>query len=97
WHGPEDEDDAALAAMGIAALTLDDERRGEAVDAVVGALEHVEGPSAADNRLRIATIRALGRLGAPRAVEVLSRTALRRDPAQSFLINRLAIEQLGRI
>jgi HEAT repeat protein len=70
------------------------DKRGDVVDAIGKALLRIDGARGADNRMRKAFIEVLGKLKDKRAVEALTKVALKRDASQSFLFNILAMQQL---
>ena len=69
----------------------------ETVKKLAAALDNVTGKRPVDNRMRIEFLRALGELNDPAAAEVLTKVMLRQSEEQNFLINNLAVEQIGRL
>jgi len=86
---------AISAARAIASLTVPEQERAELIDALSAALRRISGSRGIDNRRRIAFVRALGSLRDRSATPALIEVALAERDDQSFLINRLAVEQLG--
>jgi hypothetical protein len=79
-----------------AELAEADPSRKEAIaDAMGRALVTIDGTAGIDNRLRVALIRALGGSGANAARGPLTTIVRRQRDDQSFLFNRLALEQLA--
>lgn len=97
WRAEVNEEHATTAAETLQHLAIPADKVGEVVTALADALERVTGARGADNRMRIAFINALGKLGDKRATPVLSKVALAQGEEQNFLFNRMAAEQLGRL
>jgi len=91
------EEHAVTAAHALAEIRLPDEVADVAVSALSRRLLAVEDARPVDNRLRVSILRALGFIGRPSAVPAIAQVAIRIDERQSFLINRLAMEQLAEI
>jgi HEAT repeat protein len=94
WKAEVSEDHAVTAALTITELQMPDDQKGPAVEAIGKALMRVDGARGADNRMRKSFIEVLGKLKDKRAVEALTKVALKRDASQSFLFNILALQQL---
>lgn len=94
WKAEVSEDHAVTAALTITELEIPDDQKGPAVEAIGKALMRVDGARGADNRMRKSFIEVLGKLNDKRAVEALTKVALKRDASQSFLFNILALQQL---
>ncbi len=97
WRTEVNEEHAVLAARTFAAITIPPDRRPEVAKKIAEALDRVTGKRPVDNRMRIEFLRALGEVNDPAASEVLTKVALRQSEEQNFLINNLAVEQLGRL
>jgi HEAT repeat protein len=94
WKAEVSEDHAVTAALTMIEIDIPADKRGEVVDALGKALLRIDGARGADNRMRKAFIEVLGKLKDKRAVEPLTKVALKRDASQHFLINILAAQQL---
>jgi HEAT repeat protein len=94
WKAEVSEDHAVTAALTMIEIDIPAGQRGEVVDALGKALLRIDGARGADNRMRKAFIEVLGKLKDKRAVEPLTKIALKRDASQHFLINILAAQQL---
>jgi HEAT repeat protein len=94
WKAEVSEDHAVTAALTMSEIEIPADKRGEVVDALGKALLRIDGARGADNRMRKAFIEVLGKLKDKRAVEPLTKIALKRDASQHFLINILAAQQL---
>lgn len=94
WTAEVSEDHAVTAALTLTEIKIPDDKRGEVVDGVGKALLRVDGARGADNRMRKSFIEVLGKLKDKRAVEPLTKVALKRDTSQNFLFNILALQQL---
>jgi HEAT repeat protein len=94
WKAEVSEDHAVTAALTITELQIPEDQKGAAVEAIGKALLRVDGARGADNRMRKSFIEVLGKLKDKRAVEALTKVALKRDASQSFLFNILALQQL---
>ena len=97
WRTEVNEEHAITAARALAVITLTPAQKTEAAQKVAAALDRVSGKRPVDNRMRIEFLRTLGELNDPSAVAVLTKVALRQSEEQNFLINNLAVEQLGRL
>ncbi len=97
WRTEVNEEHAVLAARTLAEIEVPADKRAEAATKVAAALDRVSGKRPVDNRMRIEFLRTLGRLNDPAGAEVLTKVALRQSEEQNFLINNLAVEQLGRL
>lgn len=85
------------AARLLSRMQVPERHVGRVVDGLMPAFRRIEENRGIDNRLRIETIRALGNTRSSRAVPPLLAIAAVRDPQQSFLINRLAIQAVTEI
>jgi HEAT repeat protein len=94
WKAEVSEDHAVTAALTMIEIDIPADKRGEVVDALGKALLRVDGARGADNRMRKAFIEVLGKLKDKRAIEPLTKVALKRDASQNFLFNILALQQL---
>jgi HEAT repeat protein len=97
WRTEVNEEHAVMAARTIAVLNVPADKRTEVTKKLAEALDRVTGKRPVDNRMRIEFLRALGELNDKAASEVLTKVALRQSEEQSFLINNLAVEQIGRL
>jgi HEAT repeat protein len=97
WRTEVNEEHAVLAARTIAVLDVPADKRTEVTKKLAEALDRVTGKRPVDNRMRIEYLRALGELNDKAASEVLTKVSLRQSEEQNFLINNLAVEQLGRL
>jgi HEAT repeat protein len=94
WKPEVSEDHAVAAALTITEIEIPEDKKGPAVEAIGKALVRVDGARGADNRMRKSFIEVLGKLKDKRAVESLTKVALKREASQSFLFNILALQQL---
>lgn len=92
-----DEEHVIRAAQTLRVMEVPEQERAGVVDAVGQGLLDVSGGSPVDNRMRVELVRVLGDLGDRRATPILAEVATRQSEDQSFLINRLATEQLSRL
>jgi hypothetical protein len=97
WRTEVNEEHAITAARALAVTKLSTKDRPEAVRKLAVALDRVSGRRPVDNRMRVEFLRTLGELNDPAASEVLMKVALRQSEEQNFLINNLAVEQLGKL
>ncbi|MGE0787077.1 MAG: HEAT repeat domain-containing protein [Sandaracinaceae bacterium] len=97
WRAEVSETHAITAAQAIERMTLPDDQVEPAITAISSALERVQGSRGVDNRMRIHFIRTLGHLGDRRATPILTSVAMRIHEDQSFLINIMAAEELGKL
>lgn len=97
WRAEVTEEHAITAAQAIEDLDIPDAQKGEVITALSTALDRVQGSRGADNRMRIHFIRALGSMRDNRATPILTKIATRLAEDQSFLINRLAGEEVGKL
>ena len=97
WRSEVNEEHAITAARTLAVIELPPGSKTETVKKLADALDNVTGKRPVDNRMRIEFLRALGELNDPGASEVLTKVMLRQSEEQNFLINNLAVEQLGRL
>lgn len=97
WRSEVNEEHAITAARTLSVIELPPGTRTEAAQKLAAALDNVTGKRPVDNRMRVEFLRALGELNDPVASEVLTKVALRQSEEQNFLINNLAVEQLGRL
>jgi HEAT repeat protein len=81
----------------LAKIELPAGSKTETVKKLAAALDNVTGKRPVDNRMRIEFLRALGELNDPAGSEVLTKVMLRQSEEQNFLINNLAVEQVGRL
>ncbi|HEX4352295.1 MAG TPA: hypothetical protein VHZ95_05260, partial [Polyangiales bacterium] len=94
WKAEVSEDHAVTAALTMTEIDIPAAQRGAVIDALGKALLRIDGARGADNRMRKAFIEVLGKLKDKRAVEPLTKIALKRDASQNFLFNILALQQL---
>lgn len=97
WRAEVSEQHAIIAAQTIERMELAEDQKGPAIEALSEALDRVQGSRGVDNRMRIHFIRALGELNDRRATPILTKVATRLSEDQNFLINRMAVEELGGI
>lgn len=97
WRTEINEEHAITAARTLAVIQIPPGQKTQVVTKLAGALDRVTGKRPVDNRMRIEFLRALGELNDPAASEVLTKVALRQSEEQNFLINNLAVEQLGKL
>ncbi len=97
WRTEVNEEHAITAARTLAVIAIPSGQKGAVVGKLAGALDRVSGKRPVDNRMRIEFLRTLGELNDPASAEVLTKVALRQSEEQNFLINNLAVEQLGRL
>ncbi|MET0343252.1 MAG: HEAT repeat domain-containing protein [Polyangiales bacterium] len=97
WRTEVNEEHAITAARTLAVIPLRAEQKKEAVNKLAQALDRVSGKRPVDNRMRVEFLRALGELNQPEGAPVLTKVALRQSEEQNFLINNLAVEQLGKL
>jgi HEAT repeat protein len=97
WRTEVNEEHAISAARTLSVIALTPTQKTEAAKKLATALDRVSGKRPVDNRMRIEFLRTLGELNDPAAAEVLTKVALRQSEEQNFLINNLAVEQLGRL
>lgn len=97
WRTEVSEEHAITAAQTIQTLDVPAADVGNTIDALSKSLEKITDDRAADNKMRIAMIQALGSMKDKRATPVLDRLATKQDEKQNFLINRLAAQQLGEL
>jgi hypothetical protein len=97
WRTEVNEEHAILAARTLAVIPIPQAQKTQVVAKLAQALDRVSGKRPVDNRMRVEFLRALGELNDPAAAEVLTKVALRQSEEQNFLINNLAVEQLGRL
>ncbi len=95
WRAEVSEEHAITAARAIESLEIPDDKKAEAITALSGALDRVQGSRGVDNRMRIYFIRALGSLHDRGATSELTKIATRLTEDQNFLINRMAAEEIG--
>lgn len=95
WRTEVNEEHAISAARTLGIIELPAGQRTEVAKKLAGALDRVSGKRPVDNRMRVEFLRTLGVLNDPAASEVLTKVALRQSEEQNFLINNLAVEQLG--
>lgn len=93
WRTEVNEDHAISSARTLRVLEIDN--KGEVAKKLAASLERVTGKRPVDNRMRIEFLRTLGAIGDKAATPVLEKVALRQSEEQNFLINNLAVEQLG--
>lgn len=97
WRTEINEEHAITAARTLAETDIPADKKTEVVKKLADALDRVSGKRPVDNRMRVEFLRAIGELNDPAASEVLTKVALRQSEEQNFLINNLAVEQLGRL
>lgn len=97
WRTEVNEEHAILAARTLAVIPIPQGQKTQVVAKLSQALDRVSGKRPVDNRMRVEFLRTLGELNDPAAAEVLTKVALRQSEEQNFLINNLAVEQLGRL
>jgi hypothetical protein len=89
------EDHAIRAARALREIEVPHARKGAIIASLAETFERIRDARGVDNRMRIEIVHTLGRLDDHRATPILSRIATTRTETQHFLINRLALEQLG--
>ena len=97
WRTEVSEQHAIRAAQTLQSIEVPSENKPEVIQALGHALDRITGARPIDNKMRIAMIRALGSMNDPSATPILSRIATKQDENQDFLINRLAVQQLGEL
>lgn len=97
WRTEVNEEHAITAARTLAVIDIPADKKEEVVKKLATALDRVSGKRPVDNRMRVEFLRALGELNHPAGAEVLTKVALRQSEEQNFLINNLAVEQLGKL
>jgi HEAT repeat protein len=97
WRTEVNEEHAITAARTLAVIAIPAGQKAAVVTKLAGALDRVSGKRPVDNRMRVEFLRTLGELNDPAAAEVLTKIALRQSEEQNFLINNLAVEQLGKL
>jgi HEAT repeat protein len=97
WRTEVNEEHAIAAARTLSVIEIPADKRSEVAKKLASALDRVTGKRPVDNRMRVEFLRTLGELNDPAASEVLTKVALRQSEEQNFLINNLAVEQLGRL
>ncbi|MCB9591810.1 MAG: HEAT repeat domain-containing protein [Sandaracinaceae bacterium] len=97
WRTEVTENHAITAAQAVERMELNDAQQAQAITALSEALDRVQGNRGVDNRMRIHFIRALGSLNNHAATPILTKVATRIHEDQSFLINRMAGEEVGRL
>jgi HEAT repeat protein len=97
WRTEVNEEHAITAARTLAVVDVPSGERAAVVKKLAEALDRVSGKRPVDNRMRVEFLRTLGELNDPAGAEVLTKVALRQSEEQNFLINILAVEQLGKL
>jgi len=97
WRTEVNEEHAITAARTLAVIDVPAAEKTAVVKKLAEALDRVSGKRPVDNRMRVEFLRTLGELNDPAGAEVLTKVALRQSEEQNFLINILAVEQLGRL
>ena len=97
WRAELTENHAITAAQTIERMQLDPAQKAQVITALSEALDRVQGNRGTDNRMRIQFIRALGALEDRAATPILTKVMTRIHEDQSFLINRMAGEEVGRL
>jgi hypothetical protein len=97
WRAEVNEEHAIRAAQTLRNMEIPESDKEGAIAGITDALERVNGARPIDNRMRIEFINALGAIGDRRATPALVRVATAQVEEQNFLINRLAVQQLGRL
>ena len=97
WRTEVNEEHAIRAARTLALIEIAPGQKTEVVKKLADALDRVSGKRPVDNRMRVEFLRALGELNDPAGAGVLTKVALRQSEEQNFLINNLAVEQLGKL
>ncbi|HEX6242730.1 MAG TPA: hypothetical protein VFZ61_17575, partial [Polyangiales bacterium] len=97
WRTEVNEEHAITAARTLAVIAIPSGQKSAVVSKLANALDRVSGKRPVDNRMRVEFLRTLGELNDPGASEVLTKVALRQSEEQNFLINNLAVEQLGKL
>jgi len=95
WRTEVNEEHAISAARTLSVIVIPPGQKTEVTKKLASALDRVSGKRPVDNRMRVEFLRTLGVLNDPAASEVLTKVALRQSEEQNFLINNLAVEQLG--
>ncbi|MFM2421265.1 MAG: hypothetical protein RL385_5988, partial [Pseudomonadota bacterium] len=97
WRTEVNEEHAIVAARTLAVIDVPAADKPVAAKKLAEALDRVSGKRPVDNRMRIEFLRSMGELNDPAGAEVLTKVALRQSEEQNFLINVLAVEQLGKL
>lgn len=97
WRTEINEEHAITAARTLAVIDIPPDKKKEVAAKLATALDRVSGKRPVDNRMRVEFLRTLGVLNDPASAEVLTKVALRQSEEQNFLINNLAVEQLGKL
>ena len=97
WRTGVSEDHAIRASKTIEVIDVPDADKGGVIDALDKALSRVTDKRREDDKMRISMIQALGSLQDKRATPILTRIATTQNENQNFLINRLAVQQVGEL
>ena len=97
WRTEVSEKHAICAAKTIEVIDVPDADKGKIIDALDKALAKISGNRPDDNKMRTGMIQALGSMHDKRATPILTRIATTQDETQNFLINRLAVQQVGEL
>jgi hypothetical protein len=97
WKPEVTEEHAIRAAQILEHIPLDTAQKGRVIDAATQAIDRVQGTSSVHNRLQIELLQLLGSLQDTRATPILTKVATKKAQGSLFLINRYALEQLGRL
>lgn len=97
WRRGVSEEQAILAAQTLQFMDIPEGEKPGVVTALADAYRKATTAGNVELRVRVQTIRALGAIGHPSALEVLVEAATKQDEAQDFRINILAAQQLGKL
>jgi hypothetical protein len=97
WRREVSEEHAIRAAQTAEFLELPEDKKNELAQALGRALERVTDNRPIDNRMRVEMLQALGALRSRGASTVLQRIVLNQSESQNFLINQLAVQELGKL
>ena len=97
WRREVSEDHAIRAAQTLQVIEVPPAQRPSVIQSLGRSLERITGARPIDDKMRVSMIRALGSLEDRGATEILTAIATKQDEKQNFLINRLAVQQLGEL
>ena len=97
WRQEVTEEHAIRAAQTLQSIDIPPGDKGKVIAALDSALSKISGNRPQDNKMRVSMIQALGSTGDKSATKILTRIATAQDENQPFLINRLAVQQVGEL